>query len=207
VHAGTLRVENGLIATEGETAEGGRIDVEARDLIDLVRAEVISSGARPAEGDSVITLRAPLIIVNASRVVSLTRQGEPLAGSGEARLLGDLTVISAGSEVTASSTVEITGQEADLGSQLVTLEGTFIDTAPLRTRCGARRDIGVSSFTGVGRGGLPPSPEGPLASTYMTSAGAPGAVASRAGTRPTEGMATASNVRLAGLSLPCAPLD
>ncbi|MCC2690200.1 MAG: large exoprotein containing hemagglutination activity domain [Rhizobiaceae bacterium] len=206
VTADELMTESALVATESALSAGGRILIEASGLIHLIDSEVTTNGIRPNMGDSVITLEAPRIAIEGSRVMSLTREGEPLVGSGEARLLGGLTIISADSEVTASSTVEITGQEADLGSQLLTVEGTFIDTAPLRARCGARRDIGVSSFTGVGRGGLPPSPEGPIASTYLTSAGAPGEVASRAGMRPTGGMATASDVRLAGLSLPCAPL-
>ena len=74
---------------------------------------------------------------------------------------------------------------------------------PLRERCGARRDIGASSFTGVGRGGLPPSPDGPLASAYVT-----GAVRGRrgggdGGTRPADRRSLHGiDVRLAGLSAP-----
>jgi hypothetical protein len=49
----------------------------------------------------------------------------------------------------------------------VVLEGALLDAASrLRERCATRRDIGASSFTGVGRGGLPPSPDGPLAGGY-----------------------------------------
>jgi hypothetical protein len=81
----------------------------------------------------------------------------------------------------------------DLSVGLVVLGGALLDAASqLRERCGARRDIGASSFTGVGRGGLPASPDGPLTSTYpdlrmATSANseraafgaAPGALATR----------------------------
>jgi hypothetical protein len=42
-------------------------------------------------------------------VTSLTGEGAPLGGSGEARLLGDLTFISGDSEVLGSSTVELAG--------------------------------------------------------------------------------------------------
>ncbi len=38
--------------------------------------------------------------------------------------------------------------------------------ALLRERCAVRRDVGASSFTGVGRGGLPASLDAPLASAY-----------------------------------------
>ena len=52
-----------------------------------------------------ITLAAPQIVLNASTVTSLTGDGQPLAGSGEASLLGDVTVISADSVVAGSSSV------------------------------------------------------------------------------------------------------
>jgi filamentous hemagglutinin family protein len=204
VRVGTLIVDNSAIGTTGATAEGGRIAIEAENLIDLFRADVASDGSLPGEDDSLITLRAPLIAVNASRVTSLTGEGAPRLGSGEARMLGDVTVISADSEVAASSTVEITGQEADVGSQLVTLESVFLDTAPLRERCGARRDIGASSFTGMGRGGLPPSPDGPLASAYVVERAVSEA---HTGSGSTERTAAPSNVRLAGVIAPCVPLD
>jgi large exoprotein involved in heme utilization and adhesion len=205
IEVDSLLVANAGIRTVGTGATGGEILVEADDLIHLVEAEVTSNGIEPGARASLITLIAPQIALNDSRVTSLFGAGEPRGGSGEARLLGDTTVISTDSEVAASSTVEITGQEADLGSQLVTLEGAFIDTAPLRTRCGARRDIGASSFTGVGRGGLPPSPDGPLASAYIVDE-ALVAEAQTAELRPTTVTAPA-DVRLAGLSAPCAPLD
>jgi hypothetical protein len=45
----------------------------------------------------------------------------------------------------------------------VVLEGGFVDAASLlRETCAARRDVGLSSLTGAGRGGLPPSPQDPL---------------------------------------------
>jgi large exoprotein involved in heme utilization and adhesion len=182
VGADTLEVENASIRTEGAGAAGGRIDVVASDLISLKDAEVTSSGIEPAADRSVITLEAPLIALNASRVTSLTGSGEPLAGSGLAQLLGEMTVISADSFVAASSTVTLTGVEGDVGSQLVVPESVFLNVGDLlRESCAARRTGAASSFTAMGRGGLPPDPAGPLAGSYRepggtTVAGQPGPV-------------------------------
>ena len=106
------------IRTEGTGAEGGRIAVAATNRIDLRRAEVTSNGIEPAAGASVITLAARQIVLNASTVTSLTGDGQPLAGSGEASLLGDVTVISADSVVAGSSSVLISGLQTNLGSDL-----------------------------------------------------------------------------------------
>ena len=66
-----------------------------------------------------------------------------------------------------SGTITITTREQDVAGQLAVLEGAFLDAGSLlRQRCAARRDIGASSFTGVGRGGLPASPDGPLLTSY-----------------------------------------
>jgi hypothetical protein len=162
---GTLLVENAFVATVGLGIEGGgQITVEAEDLVALVDADITSNGIVPAPGASIITFRAPLIALNDSRVLSLTGAGEPLGGSGEARLLGDVTVVSADSEVAASSTVETTGLQTDLGTGLQLAPGAFLDAGSLLGQtCAARRAGKASSFTRAG-GGLPPSPDRPLSS-------------------------------------------
>jgi hypothetical protein len=120
----------------------------------------------PDVGTSVITLQAPLIALNDSRVTSLTN-GQPLKGSGLAQLFGDVTVISADSLVAASSSVTLTGMEVDVGSRLAVPEGAFLNVGDLlRESCAARRTGKASSFTAMGRGGQPPDPAGPLAGAY-----------------------------------------
>jgi hypothetical protein len=180
LEANTLEVEDASIRTEETGAEGGRIDVVAEDLIRLTDAEVTSSGIEPAAGTSVITLQAPLIALNASRITSLTGAGEPLAGSGLAQLFGDVTVISADSIVDASSSVALTGAEGDVGSRLVVPKGVFLNVGDLlRESCAARRTGVASSFTAMGRGGRPSDPAGPLAGSYVDLDGA--AAAGQAG--------------------------
>jgi hypothetical protein len=167
---GTFSVDHARVSTFGRGVEGGRVAVSAGDLILLDAAEITSSGVVPAEGASLIALAAPLIVLlDGSRVTSLTGDGAPLEGSGEARVLGDLTFISADSEVLGSSTVELAGLDNEVGTDLRLSPGAFLDAgALLGGGCATRRAGESSTFTRAGRGGLPPSPDRPLA-----SAGAP----------------------------------
>ncbi len=87
-----------------------------------------------------ISLAAPQIVLNASTVTSLTGDGQPLAGSGEASLLGDITVISADSLVAGSSSVVISGLQTNLGSDLQLAPGGLPRRRqpPARELCGHR---------------------------------------------------------------------
>ena len=167
--AGNVRIEvirldaqNGRIRTSGLAAEGGTIEVAAAERIYLRRAEITSSGIQPAAGSSVISLTAPQIILNDSIVTSLTGDGVVLAGSGEARLAGEVTILSADSVVAGSSAVTIDGLQSTLGSGLQLAAGSFLDIGRLlRPNC-ADRNAARSTFTRAGRGGLSPSPDRPL---------------------------------------------
>jgi filamentous hemagglutinin family protein len=169
----TLEVGDASICTMGTGSLGGAIALTATDLIHLENAEVNSNGILPETGKSVITLEAPLIALNDSRVTSLTGTGQPLAGSGLAQLFGDVTVISPESFVAASSSVTLTGVEGDVGFQLVVPESVFLNVGDLlRESCAARRTGTASSFTAMGRGGRLPDPAGPLAGAYREPGGA-----------------------------------
>ena len=95
------------------------------------------------------------------------------------------SVVDASSDLGIDGVVQIEAPDVDLAGGLVVLDARLLDAAAqLRGRCGARRDIGASSFVGVGRGGLPASPDGPLASAYLAAAppgGRPPGLASVAG--------------------------
>ncbi|HEX2525045.1 MAG TPA: filamentous hemagglutinin N-terminal domain-containing protein [Geminicoccus sp.] len=166
----TLTIADASVRTRGETAVGGQIGITATGLIYLLNADVTSSGIEPAAGASLITLQAPVIALNNSRVESLTGSGQPLQGSGEARLLGDTTVISATSIVAASSSVETTGLQTDLGSELQLATGTFLDADQLLRESCAAQGSDRSTFIRTGKGGLPPSPDRPLASLHAAPA-------------------------------------
>ena len=134
VKAGTLDAHEGSITTQGTGAEGGQIEVTATDRIYLRQSTITSSGIVPAAGASLIKLQAPHIILNDSTVTSLTGTGAPLSGSGEARLLGELTVISADSLVAGSSEPLISGLQTNLGSDLQLPPNIFLDASSLLQR-------------------------------------------------------------------------
>jgi hypothetical protein len=54
----------------------------------------------------------------------------------------------------------------------VPLEGAFLNVADLlRESCAAWRSEEASSFTAMGRGGLPPDPAAPLSGSYLEPGG------------------------------------
>jgi filamentous hemagglutinin family protein len=170
----TLLVEDAGIRTEAFAAQGGRIEVAAGDLIHFQDAEMTSVGVVPEAGTSVISLQAPLIAFNASRVTSLTVTGQLLEGISAVQLFGDAAVISSDSAIGG---VTLEGQ---IGSQLTVPEGTFLNVGDLlRESCAARRAGTASSFTAMGHGGRLSDPAGPLAGAYREPGGT--TVAGRAG--------------------------
>jgi hypothetical protein len=82
--------------------------------------------------------------------------------------------------------VTITAPELDLARGLVVIEVAAVDVSELRERCAARRDVGASSFTGVGRGGLPPGPDGPLSGAWLGHDAAAAATREQAAVAPPE---------------------
>ncbi len=179
-----LEMQDASLRTSGSGGEGGRIDAAASDRIYLRGSEVTSNGIEPAAGASVISLAAKQIVLNGSTVTSLTGDGQPLAGSGEASLLGDVTVISADSLVAGSSSVVIAGLQNNLGSDLQLAPAAFVDVGRLlRESCATSGAAPRSTFTRGGRGGLPPSPDRPLPSvgTDMPDVGPDAGVTEPAG--------------------------
>jgi hypothetical protein len=218
VKADRLVLDQAAITTTSASAGGGEIQLLVGDVIDLHDSAIttsVASGNDPTAGN--IRIDPTVLIIDGSRI----QANAPVGFGGRVTIVadnilvpgGDFEVLLARGEISATGgdptragTIAVNAPEVDLSAGLVVVEGAFIDTAPLRERCGARRDIGASSFTGVGRGGLPPSPDGPLASAYVVDEAAV-AEAQKAGSRRTAGIAP-TNVRLVGLSAPpCVPLD
>ena len=218
VEADRLVLDRAAITTSSASAGGGEIQLLVGDVIDLRDSEIITSvagGNDPTAGN--IRIDPTVLIIDGSRIqanapvgfggrVTIVADNILVPGGDFEALLARREISATGGDPTRAGTIAVNAPEVDLSAGLVVVEGAFIDTAPLRERCGARRDIGASSFTGVGRGGLPPSPDGPLASAYVVDEAAV-AEAQKAGSRRTAGIAP-TNVRLVGLRAPpCVPLD
>jgi hypothetical protein len=169
--ADSLRVNAGEIRSSSEASGGGEITIRVSELVDLRQGAIESSvfgGAETTAGDIMIDPR--FLVLDRSSIIARADAGR----GGNIRIAADNLILSPDSVINAEAgdegidgTVVVSMPEVDLSGGLVVLEGALLDAASqLRERCGARRDIGASSFTGVGRGGLPASPDGPLTSTY-----------------------------------------
>jgi filamentous hemagglutinin family protein len=174
----TLEIEDELRLSDSDVAtlslrSGGGITLTVGDLILLADgSQVISSilGDMPGDRAGDITIDPRFLILDRSSILARASAGQ----GGDIRITADQLLLSPGSEINAEAgeegidgTVVISAPEVDLAGGLVVLEGALLDAASqLRERCGARRDIGASSFTGVGRGGLPASPDAPLSGPY-----------------------------------------
>jgi filamentous hemagglutinin family protein len=149
VLAGTLLLDQADIFTVSE-ATGGQIRIRATDLILLLGSRVFTTGVRPRQGENLVTLQAPLILMSDDSLVgSVTGDGRPLLG-----------------------TTALVGVDNDVGTGLQIAASAFLDAGGLLGQtCAARRAGASSTFARAGRGGLPPSPDRPLASTHTASSG------------------------------------
>jgi large exoprotein involved in heme utilization and adhesion len=167
-----LTIDNAFIGTESRAAGGGQIELRVGDLLFLTDAGEISSsvfgGTTTTAGD--ITIDPQFLILDGSQIIAQAAEGR----GGNIRIVVDNLIQSPDSRIDASAgpagingTVVINTPDADVTGGLVALNAAVLDAAALlRERCAARRDVGASSFTGVGRGGLPASPDASQASVY-----------------------------------------
>ena len=181
----TFRSAGGSVTARAAETNAGDIVITAERLIDLDESEVTTSAAAGKGSGGNILIDPEFVVLDGSRIVADAREG----AGGNIRIVADSFVATPDSLVDASSdlgidgSVEIAAPDVDITGGLVVLEGALLDAASqLRERCGARRDIGASSFTGVGRGGLPPTPDGPLAGAYLPAR--PSRAAASRGGRP-----------------------
>jgi hypothetical protein len=183
VSADRLEMDAGRITTDTASAGGGEVQLVVNDVVDLRNSAVTTS---VAGGDSStagnILIDPMVLIIDGSRVqanapagfggrVTIVADNILVPGGDFDALLARGDISATGGDPTRAGSVVVSAPEVDLAGGLVVLEGALLDAASqLRERCGARRDIGASSFTGVGRGGLPPTPDGPLSGAYLAAA-------------------------------------
>jgi filamentous hemagglutinin family protein len=175
----SLVLQDARISTDSQRAGGGEIRLRVSDLIDLQDSEVTTSvagGTDPTAGNIVID--PEVLVIDGSRInadapagfggnVTIVADNILVPGGSFEALVAQGDISATGGDPTRSGTVVVDAPDVDLASDLVLLEAPLLDAAAqLRERCAARRDVGASSFTGSGRGGLPPSPDAPLPGTY-----------------------------------------
>ena len=159
-------LRDSAITAATAVADTGTITIVARHLIDLQNSWITTSAAAGEGSAGNITIDPDFRDPRRQRILARggarprrrhhdrRRQPDPLAGqSDQRRAPGDEGI---------DGTVVTSEPAVDLASALVVLDAGLLNAdALLRERCAARHDVGASSFTGAGRGGLPPSPDQP----------------------------------------------
>ena len=167
-------LDRGLITTSAEQAGGGQITLQVNRLIDLQKSSIVSSVGQATGNAGDISIDPDFLVLDDSRILA-----QAVAGSGgDIAIVADNLLISPDSLINAEAGEEgidgtvVTSEPAvDLASALVVLDAPLLDAeALLLEPCALRDDVGASSFIGVGRGGLPASPDQPLGSAYMPPA-------------------------------------
>jgi hypothetical protein len=166
----------GQVATDGS---GGRITIDAREMLRLGdgsrAATSVFGGADTRAGN--IDIDPQFVVLNRGSAI---RANATVGAGGAIRIAARRLVVSAGSVIDASAgpagidgVVVTSSPEVDLTSGLVVLPTVFLGVDRLlQAGCDARAGERLSSFTAVGRGGLPASPEQPLAAGYTATADA-----------------------------------
>jgi hypothetical protein len=186
-----LVLDRGEISTSAQQAGGGRITIQVSELIDLQDSRIESSVAQEAGNAGDISIDPDFLVLDDSAILARADAGV----GGDISIVADNLVVSPDSLINAEAgeagvdgTVVTSEPAVDLASALVVLAAPPLDAdALLREPCALRRDVGTSSFTGVGRGGLPAAPDRPLGSAYRSAAEG--------------GAAPGTNVRPAALTL------
>jgi hypothetical protein len=178
-----LQLDGGNIATISDSAGGGEIELRVDDFIDLRNSMVATSvagGADPTAGD--ISVDSKILLIDNSQIQADARAGRGgnltipadnilVPGGNFEALLARGDISATGADPARAGRVVVSAPEVNLAGDLVVLDVPLLDAASLlRERCAARRDVGASSFTSAGRGGLPPGPDQPLMSDYRISA-------------------------------------
>ena len=150
-------LDHGRIASfaRSDKAQGGRITLQANDLIYLKDSEVASEvfgGQGTTAGD--IEISTPILVQNDSRILARATEGS----GGNIRIIADNLVVSQDSVIDASSqlgidgTVVVSTPEADVTSGLVVLPAAFVDAGSrLKDSCAVRGAAETSRFARAGR--------------------------------------------------------
>jgi filamentous hemagglutinin family protein len=177
----SLDMSGGNIATRALTSDGGNISLFAPRLIRLVNSQVTTSVESGGGGGGNIFIDPQFVLLQNSQIIANAFGGP---GGNISIIAGQLiadpaTVISASSALGIDGAVNIDAPDTDVSAGLAVLPAAYLDASSLlRGGCGAAR-AGLSSLVEVGRGGLPPDPDGYLPTMDLGALSGKIAVAAR----------------------------
>lgn len=159
----TLLMKNGSVTTEAKQADGGNIQVNAQNRVNLIDSKITASvGGGPQTVGGNITIDPHFVILNDSQVIANAYEGR----GGNIQIVADVflaspeSVVSASSALGVNGTVDIRAPITSVSGSLLPMQRTFLSAADLlRNPCAARiRGGQSSSFILSGRDGLPIRP-------------------------------------------------
>lgn len=171
---GSIRLQGGAaITTQATTAGGGAINIRAADTVGLAYSRITTSVADGSGNGGNILIDPVFVVLDHSQILA-----RAFAGNG-----GDITIstqylfispfgaldqsINASSERGISGSIVVISPNSDVGTRIAALNSSYVDAASrLRETCASRAGRTGNSFTGVGRGGLPASPDGAAYADY-----------------------------------------
>jgi filamentous hemagglutinin family protein len=167
----TFRSQNSGMTTASTRAGGGRIELHAGHLVQLMDS-TLTTTVRGGGGDAGnLTLDAPFIVADRSQVMAnaFGGRGGNVQISSDVFLRDPASRVSASSELGIQGMVEIRAPVTSLGGTLAPLPQAFVNVAALLpARCAARLSGGqTSSLVLGGRDGLPADPSGVLPSPLV----------------------------------------
>jgi filamentous hemagglutinin family protein len=164
----TFRSQGGHVTTAADRAGGGRIELHAGQLIQLIDSELTTTVQGGGGDAGNLTLDSQFVVAEGSQIIANAFAGM----GGNIRLGAEVFLADPASQVSASSTLGIQGT-VNIQAPVTSLSGTlaplpqaFVNVAALLpARCAARLSGGqVSSLVLGGRDGLPVDPGGLLPS-------------------------------------------
>jgi large exoprotein involved in heme utilization and adhesion len=159
-------MQGSSIATQAVTSDGGDIGITAPRMIHLVNSQITTSVQSGGGAGGNISIDPQFIVLQNSQIIANAFGGP----GGNIQIVAGQLIQDPATSITASSalgidgTVNINAPESDVSAGLAVLPATYLDAVSLmKAGCGAAR-AGLSSLVQLGRGGLPPDPDGYLPS-------------------------------------------
>jgi hypothetical protein len=167
-------MRDSTVTTQAALADGGNINIQAGNLVQLVNSSITTSVGTGAGNGGNITIDPQFFIVDQGRIVAnaFGGRGGNINITAGVFLVSPDSVIDASSALGVNGTVSIQSPVQNLSGTLSPLPSTLLKISPLSSQCGARAQGGrLSSFTVAGRDGVPAEP-GSLLPSPISEAGA-----------------------------------
>jgi large exoprotein involved in heme utilization and adhesion len=169
IHADdTFRSRNSVVSTESILSGGGKIDLSAGQIVELVDSQVTTTVQGGAGDAGNITIDPRYVVLNNSQVIARAVKGNGgnIDIGADVFIASPTSVVDASSQQGISGTIDIRGVVNNLSGLITPLPQGYLSTAALSAdRCAGRlREGQVSSFVVAGREGMPLQPGGVLPS-------------------------------------------